>query len=55
MLIQIKTNFKVIPIKQIDKYRILCEYAENNILYKKGRKAIFYKCDLRQPNIFDFI
>ena len=53
-MIQISTGFAIIPIKEIDKYRILCEYEKNNVLYDKGRKAIFYKCDLREKNIFEY-
>lgn len=53
-MIQISTGIKVIPIKEIDKYRILCEYEENTCLYQKGKKAIFYKCDLRGKNIFEY-
>lgn len=51
-MIQVSTGFKLILIKKIDKYRVLCEY-EGNCLYPKGRKGIFYKCDLRPINIFD--
>ena len=51
-MIQVSTGFKLILIKEIDKYRVLCEY-EGNCLYPKGRKGIFYKCDLRPINIFD--
>lgn len=52
---QLSTNFEVIITKEIDKYRVLVEYAKSNCLYSKGRKAIMYKCDLRELNIFDFI
>lgn len=52
MLIQITTGFKVIPIKNMEN-RVLCKYAEDNSLYKKNQETIFYKCDLREMNIFD--
>lgn len=54
-MVHISTGFKVIIIKELDDSRVLCEYAEDNCLFKKGRKAIFYKCDLRPLTIFDFI
>ena len=54
-MIQSSTNFEVIILKEIDKYRVLVEYAKNNCLYPKGKTAIMYKCDLRELNIFDFI
>lgn len=54
-MIQITTGFEVIVLKEIDKYRVLVEYAENNCLYPKRKTAIMYKCDLRPLNIFDFI
>lgn len=52
-MIQITTGFEVIILKEIDKYRVLVEYAENNCLYPKGKTAIMYKCDLRPFNIFE--
>ena len=55
MLIQITTNLKLIFIKNIDNNRCLCEYYEDNCLYNKGKKGVFYKTDLREINIFDFI
>ncbi len=54
MLIQITTGFKLIPIEDLGN-RILCKYAEDNCLHKKNRKAIFYKVDLREINLFDLI
>ncbi len=54
-MIQITTGFEVIILKEIDKYRVLVEYAKNNCLYPKGKTAIMYKCDLRELNIYDFI
>ena len=54
-MIQIITGFEVIILKEIDKYRVLVEYAKNNCLYSKGKNAIMYKCDLRELTIFDFI
>lgn len=53
-MVQISTGFILKIIKELDCNRALCEYEEN-CLYPKGRKAIFYKCDLRPLNIFDFI
>lgn len=52
-MIQITTGFEVIILKEIDKHRVLVEYAENNCLYPKGRKTIMYKSDLRPLNIFE--
>lgn len=54
-MIQITTGLEVIILKEIDKYRVLVEYAKSNCLYPKGKNAIMYKCDLRPLNIFDFI
>lgn len=54
-MIQITTGFEVIILKEIDKYRVLVEYAENNCLYKKRKTAIMYKCDLKELTIFNFI
>ena len=54
-MVQISTGFKVQIIKELDNSRVLCEYEEDNCLYSKGRKSIFYKCDLRPLTIFDFI
>lgn len=54
-MIQITTGFKVIVLKEIDKYRVLIEYAKSNCLYPKGKTAILYKCDLRELNIFDYM
>lgn len=36
-MIQSSTNFEVIILKEIDKYRVLIEYAKNNCLYSKGK------------------
>ena len=54
MKIQISTNLLLKPIKIINNM-ILCEYAEHNSLYPKGKQSLFYECDLRDANIFDFI
>ena len=54
MLIQITTGIKLMPIKKIDKKRTLCKCYENNLLWKKGRKNIYYESDLRRPNLFDY-
>lgn len=53
-MIQISTGFEVIILKELDKNRVLCEYL-GNCLYSKGRKTIFYKSDLRNKTIFDYI
>lgn len=52
-MIQITTGFEVIIKKEIDKHRVLVEYAKDNCLYKKGKTAIMYKSDLRPLNIFE--
>lgn len=54
-MVQKSTGFKVIIKKAIDEHKVLVEYIETNCLYSKGRKAIMYKSDLRQIDIFDFI
>ena len=55
ILIQSTTGFRLKPITKIDKSRILCEYVDDNSLYQKGKKAIFYLCDLRCADLFDYL